>query len=124
MKISKATRQKVYDKYDGHCAYCGKNIKYKSMQIDHIISKHREGADELNNLNPSCRSCNASKATYTIEEFRKKLIGDRYRIWRDSAKFRILERFGLVMIVEKELKFYFEIWEENENTYKSDIISM
>ena len=35
--ISKAMRQKVYDKYDGHCAYCGRKIKMREMQVDHII---------------------------------------------------------------------------------------
>ena len=29
----KIDRQKVYDKYNGHCAYCGKAITIKDMTV-------------------------------------------------------------------------------------------
>lgn len=34
MAISKKTREAVYQKYAGHCAYCGRPIAYKDMQVD------------------------------------------------------------------------------------------
>lgn len=34
--MTKAERFQVYNKYGGHCAYCGKKIGYKDMQVDHI----------------------------------------------------------------------------------------
>ena len=34
--IKKSDRIKAYEKYNGHCAYCGKEIEYKEMRIDHI----------------------------------------------------------------------------------------
>lgn len=36
MAISKKTRLAVYEKYDGHCAYCGREIRYEDMQVDHF----------------------------------------------------------------------------------------
>ena len=39
--MNKETRLKVYLMYDGHCAYCGKDIEYKDMQVDHIVPKNR-----------------------------------------------------------------------------------
>ena len=39
--MNKSDREKVYDKYSGHCAYCGKPITLQSMQVDHIIPKAR-----------------------------------------------------------------------------------
>ena len=30
---------KIYRKYQGHCAYCGKQMVYSEMQIDHIVPK-------------------------------------------------------------------------------------
>lgn len=33
MAFSKKIRQLVYDKYGGHCAYCGREIAYKDMQV-------------------------------------------------------------------------------------------
>ena len=51
-------RQKVYEKYNGHCAYCGKAIAIRDMQVDHILPKRNGGTDDIDNLNPSCRLCN------------------------------------------------------------------
>jgi 5-methylcytosine-specific restriction endonuclease McrA len=30
-------RLAVYNKYNGHCAYCGRSIKIEEMQIDHVV---------------------------------------------------------------------------------------
>ena len=38
--ISKKTREIVYNKYNGHCAYCGCEIEMKDMQVDHIVPKY------------------------------------------------------------------------------------
>lgn len=40
MAFNKLVREKVYQKYNGHCAYCGCELQYKDMQVDHIES-HR-----------------------------------------------------------------------------------
>ena len=44
--IPKATREAVYRKYNGHCAYCGCELEYKDMQVDHAKSvyKHKQGS--------------------------------------------------------------------------------
>ena len=39
MSISKKVRQLVYDKCGGHCAYCGKEIAYKDMQVALLSTK-------------------------------------------------------------------------------------
>ena len=36
MAINKKTREAVYRKYGGRCAYCGRAIAYKDMQVDHF----------------------------------------------------------------------------------------
>lgn len=105
----KVDRKKIFNMFDGRCAYCGYPITIDNFQVDHILAKHKGGKDEEDNYYPACRSCNASKATFTIEGFRKKLRSDIGRIRRDSPKFRILERFGLVEVPESpELIFEFE----------------
>ena len=37
MGLNKKLREQVYNKFDGKCGYCGERIKYKEMQVDHII---------------------------------------------------------------------------------------
>lgn len=66
MAISKSKREAVYRKYDGHCAYCGREIAYKDMQVDHFQPLRAwgiedAGTDELDNLMPACRMCNHYK---------------------------------------------------------------
>jgi len=100
-------RQKIYGKFGGCCAYCGVPLD-DNWQVDHIHPRHRGGTDDEENLAPACRSCNATKATYTVEEFRQRLIDDVQRLRRDSAKFRILERFKLVSQRDLNVVFWFE----------------
>lgn len=37
--MNKKQRLEIYDKYNGHCGYCGRSIEYKDMQVDHMIPK-------------------------------------------------------------------------------------
>lgn len=37
-KIPKKTRLAVYEKCNHRCAYCGCDLKYEDMQVDHIKS--------------------------------------------------------------------------------------
>ena len=34
--IPKRIRQQLYEKYNHRCAYCGCNLEYKDMQVDHV----------------------------------------------------------------------------------------
>ena len=40
MAISKTKRALIYDKYEGHCAYCGKAIAPAQMQVDHKTPRY------------------------------------------------------------------------------------
>ena len=76
VSINKAKREAVYNKYDGHCAYCGREIEYKDMQVDHFqplraCSIDDTGTDDLSNLMPSCRMCNHYKRANSLETFRR-----------------------------------------------------
>ena len=96
-------RQQVYDKYHGHCAYCGKEIKMSEMQVDHIIPlAHsvygpREQAEKvmkmfeddsinaIDNLMPACRACNFYKGINNIDGLREGDCAIRRRRKRDAA---------------------------------------
>lgn len=76
MAISKKTREAVYQKYAGHCAYCGRPIAYKDMQVDHFRplrawDTEDAGTDDISNLMPACRMCNHYKRANSIETFRR-----------------------------------------------------
>lgn len=50
--MKKIDRKKVFDKYNGHCAYCGRQIEYKDMQVDHITSKRNGRTDDIRSFGP------------------------------------------------------------------------
>ena len=54
-------RVEVYKKYNCKCAYCGKKISYDEFHTDHIIPKYKGGRNDIENLNPSCHTCNCVK---------------------------------------------------------------
>lgn len=73
-QIAQKIRKQVYQKYNGHCAYCGCELEYKDMQVDHVKSVfYYNGTNDIDNLLPSCRMCNFYKSTFTVDEFRKNL---------------------------------------------------
>ena len=71
--ITASQRNDVLAKTNGHCAYCGCRLKISEMQVDHRISLHNHGSDEMDNLLPSCHDCNYYKGGCNPEGFRKKL---------------------------------------------------
>lgn len=103
----------VLEKYDCKCAYCGASLDYKTLQVDHIKPKRRHikgyyGTDDIENLNPCCKSCNSSKSSFDLEVWRKEIQFKKDRIFRDSSTFRLLIKFNLVKYTDKKVLFYFE----------------
>ena len=107
-KLSKADRIQIYDKCNRRCAYCGCDLEYKDMQVDHAKSLRCGGADEMSNMLPACRSCNHYKATLGVEKFRRYIEGIPHRLNRDSIPFAVGKRFGVVEDHQKHVVFWFE----------------
>ena len=116
-QMKKTDRLKIYNKYGGHCAYCGKPIEYKDMQVDHKVPIYRgygtlvgveRGTDDFSNLMPSCRSCNFRKGTLSVEEFRCELTKQFERIVKNSFQVRQSVDYGLLLLNPHDIEFYFE----------------
>jgi len=107
-------RDAVYRKYKGRCAYCGKNMCFKRMQVDHLHPqslKHFEpGLDNnrLDNLMPSCAKCNNFKGGMKLELFRSELQKQVERL-RSNAQFQRALRFGQIIENECPIIFHFEL---------------
>lgn len=80
--MTKKERDFIYKKYNGKCAYCGCELQ-KGWHADHIepIVRNKIKGDCVNpenkkieNINPSCASCNIQKNSLTIEQFRDKIL--------------------------------------------------
>ena len=124
--IPKKVREAVYQKYDGHCAYCGKKIEYKDFQLDHLIPKQREqfkryAEDQIEcfeNYMPSCRRCNNYKRAHTLKGFREMIEEIPKKLFRDNYIYKVGLDYGLVEAHEHKIKFYFEQLEGSTETDK------
>lgn len=103
----KALRLLVYSKYQGHCAYCGKEMLYKDMQVDHMTSQHNHGSDTIENLMPSCRRCNHYKRAMNLEGFRYHMKGLHDRI-RNPYINKVALDYGIIKLEPFDGMFYFE----------------
>lgn len=106
--LTKAERQEVYKKCNGHCAYCGCKIEIKQMQVDHVQPISVNGIDAMENYLPACRSCNNYKHSMTLETFRNLAGRWHENLLRDSAAYRMAFRFRRITPRMDEVKFYFE----------------
>lgn len=125
-RLTKQERVDVYNKYNGHCAYCGEKIEYKDMQVDHLIplrnwdkSHTEEELWNFSNLMPSCRSCNHYKRANDVETFRKKIETIPKKLFRDNYLFKVAVKYDIFEDRECEVLFYFEIFhDDDENDWK------
>lgn len=116
-QFSKDERLAVYNKYNGHCAYCGCKLEYKDMQVDHLHAAYvselhgQEVDNSFENLMPSCRICNFYKSTFGIDGFRMRIASIPERLERES-RYRLAKRYGIIEEKDKAVVFYFEKWKE------------
>ena len=132
--MKKEERLQVYQMYDGHCAYCGKSIGYKDMQVDHLVAKNRgcysrwsdkeckyivsHGEDSMENYMPSCRACNFKKKDMSLEQFREAIRYQAKGLLKGATKFQVsmsIDYGLLIPAFNKPIEFYFEKFKNREN---------
>lgn len=70
MAYDKKRRDAIFDRTDGRCHICRKQLARKNYgthgrrgawEVDHSKPRAKGGSDHLNNLYPACISCNRNK---------------------------------------------------------------
>lgn len=110
--MKKELREKVYQKFNGHCAYCGKKINYSDMQVDHYWphlngSIPKDISNEFKNLMPSCQRCNHYKRAWKPEDFRD-LINKLDEKIKKTYLAKVAIDFGIIEFKPFNGIFYFE----------------
>lgn len=105
--ISASTRKYIYREGKGRCAYCGCELRYRHMQVDHVVSLHNHGKDDITNMVCSCRDCNHLKGACSLEGFRRRLkkflkippstdfqrrVYEKYHNWRGLFWFETVDK--------------------------------
>ncbi len=109
-----ARRQKIYDKFGGHCAYCGCELNGK-FQVDHLIPHAgcrpaSINIDGFENLMPACAKCNNHKHNMSLEWWRQQVEDQANIALRSSTAMQRALKWGLIQIIPKKIKFYFETY--------------
>lgn len=64
--FNQTTKSEIMKKNGGSCVYCHTT---ENITVDHMVPLQRGGTDEIDNLQPACRSCNADKRNMTHDEY-------------------------------------------------------
>lgn len=120
---SKKQKEALRAMFGGRCAYCG-NVMDK-MHADHVEPCIRVTRDpwgkplaepymmkpERNtvaNMMPACAPCNLHKGSYPLEAWRTYLQRSAEIVRKQTSTFKAGERFGIINVTEKPVRFYFE----------------
>jgi hypothetical protein len=128
VRLTKAEREQVRRKYDGHCAYCGEPLpeRWHADHFEPVIRElrvvttprgtHRLASgkptrpdrDVLANNMPSCPPCNISKGSMALEAWRSWLAGHVNSLNLYHPIYRMARKYGLVQETGAAVTFYFE----------------
>lgn len=116
--IPKKMRLSLYEKYNHKCAYCGCDLVYKDMQVDHIKSVYanmdvnqvmtEEEMYSEENLLPACRQCNFYKSSMDMETFKMRLSDTLMKNLQKTFQYRLALKYGLIEEHIEPITFYFE----------------
>lgn len=68
-RVSDRDWRRLKNRYQGRCAYCG--VKCRAT-MDHVVPLHRGGRHTIGNILPACQSCNSSKHTKYLVEWKTR----------------------------------------------------
>lgn len=77
--ISGTLRYEVLKRAKFHCELCGISAALKALEVDHITPRNRGGADNIDNLQALCYSCNSMKRDRDDTNFHKVIESYRHR---------------------------------------------
>lgn len=96
--FSEEQRELIFDKTDGDCYYCEKELSFDNRgrqgrgawEVEHLVPRANGGTDHMNNLVPACWPCNLEKGTRPSRAHRLAATATRTarasrRRWRKAA---------------------------------------
>ncbi len=74
MNISNSEKLYIYERDDKRCFYCGRDLKYGQITLDHYYPKSKGGTKEIFNLVLSCKKCNKLKGNKVPVDYETIII--------------------------------------------------
>ena len=66
--LTKEKRYAIWDKTDGNCHICGRNVDKDTFEADHVKTHSIGGKNNVENFLAACRTCNNYRWHYSPEE--------------------------------------------------------
>lgn len=106
-------KSEIWARTGGHCYYCGAPLGSKTeFTTDHILPKVAGGTDAIENLAPTCRTCNTVKGAKSLEEFRTRCAMRSFRkqtgISFSKSQLEYLDSIGVKLAIPS-VRFWFEV---------------
>ena len=119
MRLTRAQREIVRNRFGGKCAYCGCDLpdRWHADHFEPVVRMDwlrpgeapvRPENHRLENMMPACPQCNISKHSLSLEEWRNWLAGHVNSLNQHHSVYRLAKSFGLVQETGREVVFYFE----------------
>jgi len=113
-KISSQKLLALIARSESRCEYCGQvfcqESRLTAFSVDHATPRTRGGSNDLSNLKAACMSCNMSKGSKTVEEYREA-VRSRKAFFTDQ-QYQMLSKHGVKLPNELKAqphRFYFEL---------------
>lgn len=74
MDYKKTLKKYVYERDGRKCFYCGKDLTFRQVSLDHYLPKSRNGPDDVFNIVLSCRKCNKFKKNTVPPDYESIMI--------------------------------------------------
>jgi 5-methylcytosine-specific restriction endonuclease McrA len=62
------SRHLLFQRDEGRCVYCGKELPFNNWTIDHVFPESKGGLTDWYNCRVCCSLCNSNKGSSTLEE--------------------------------------------------------
>lgn len=102
-------RIKIFQKYNGRCAYCGCKLEYKDMEISQLPKRNsffREPV--IQKTLPACESCYFQAGAFSLEEFRTQIDTTILEYLREDTIYKLAIKYGVIKEMDPPYVFYFE----------------
>jgi hypothetical protein len=97
--IDENKRVAVFEKSDGECGYCEKELSFGNRsrqgrgawEVEHRVPRAKGGTDHLNNLVAACWPCNVTKGVGSARTHAQSVVAEKAartsrRLWATAGK--------------------------------------
>lgn len=84
MVKKKSQKSYIYERDGKKCTYCGKQLAFRQISLDHYYPRSMGGPDDVFNIALSCRSCNKFKRSGVPADWKERAIGKFKRAVHDE----------------------------------------